>query len=274
MKRKYIPFPGLLLSLLLLVCISANAAAAGNPPLIVDSAGILSAAELSALTAKAEDVSIRYSCDVTVVFVRGYSGSSIMSYTDNFFDFNGYGYGTTEDGVMLLVDVQGREYWISTSGFGIDAFTDAGQLYLKDLFVSCLSDGDWSGAADRFISGCERFLRQARNGAPYDVGNMPRNIFNPFALLGDIGLGLLIGGLPLTRAKREMENVQLKCDAGEYIRGMAPQLTHKNDVFLGSNITRVPIPRDTGDTHGGSGGGSSIHVSSSGHTHGGSGGHF
>ncbi|MBQ3373540.1 MAG: TPM domain-containing protein [Oscillospiraceae bacterium] len=246
---------------------------AGKMPLIIDNAGVLSSSEISALTEKAQEISRTYACDTAVVFVRGLSGySSIMAYTDDFFDYNGYGYNGTRDGVMLLVDVKGREYWISTLGFGIDAFTDAGQLYLKDQFVSYLSRGDWSGAADAFLSGCDRFLHQARNGNPYDIGNMPRKNFNLALLLGDVGLGVLLGGLPLHKSKKEMKNVKEQRDAEEYIYGKAPVLTQRDDRLLGRHVTRIPIPRDTGGSSGG--GGSTIHVGSSGNTHGGSGGHF
>ncbi len=246
--------------------------ALGQPALIVDSAGVLSSDELASLTQKAESIRDEYSCDVAVVFTAGYRSSSIMTYTDDFFDYNGYGYGSSKDGVMLLVDVVGREYWISTSGSGIYAFTDAGQLYLKDLFVSRLSAEDWAGAADAFLSGCAKFLQQAQTGEPYDVGNMPRNAFNLTALLGSTGAGLLLGGLPLMRTKKSMKTVEEKTDAGEYIYGRAPVLTRKSDRFVNKHTARVPIVKNTGP-HGG-GGGSSIHMGSSGNYHGGSGGHF
>ena len=275
MKKSFVWLTVLLLAAVFLLSLTPVSSAGNGLPLIADNAGVLNSSELSALMTKAENVSSQYACDVAVVFVRGLGGSSsIMQYTDDYFDYNGYGYGSGKDGVMLLVDVQGREYWISTSGFGIDAFTDAGQLYLKDLFVKYLSDGDWAGAADAFISGCDRFLKQARNGQPYDIGNMPKNGFNLYALLGDAGIGLLLSGLPLMRAKKEMETVELKRDAGDYIRDKAPVLTQRNDSFLGSNVTRVPIPRESDHPHDSGGGGSSIHVSSSGNVHGGSGGHF
>ena len=274
MKKSFVWLTLLLLAAVFLISLSPVSFAGSGAPLIVDSAGVLSSSEFSSLTDKAEKVSSQYACDVAVVFVRGLGSKSIMNYTDDFFDYNGYGYGSGKDGVMLLVDMQGREYWISTSGFGIDAFTDAGQLYLKDQFVSYLSSGDWSGAADAFISGCDRFLKQARNGQPYDIGNMPKNTFNPVALLGDMAAGLLLGGIPLMRAKKEMETVELKRDAGDYIRGKAPVLTRRNDIFLGSDVTRVPIPRESDFNHSSGSGGSSVHTGSSGNTHGGSGGHF
>ena len=273
MKRS---FAQILLALSLAMTVSAflpTIAAADSAPLVVDYAGVLASSDVAELTEKAQEISRTYACDTAVVFVRGLSGySSIMAFTDDFFDYNGYGYNGTEDGVMLLVDVKGREYWISTSGFGINAFTDAGQLYLKDLFVSYLSNGDWSGAADAYLSGCEQFLRQARNGDPYDVGNMPKNSFNLSLLLGSTGLGVLLGGIPLSKAKKEMKTVKAKRDAEDYIHGKAPVLTQRNDRFLGSHVTRVPIPRQ--DDRGGGGGGSSVHMGSSGHSHGGSGGHF
>ena len=273
MKKIFIGLSLLLLSVIFLLFLSTASFAENVLPLVVDNAGIISSAELNELTSKAEAVSSKYSCDVAVVFVNGLGNdSSIMHYTDDYFDYNGYGYGSGKDGVMLLVDIKGREYWISTSGFGIDAFTDAGQLYLKDLFVEYLSDGNWAGAADAFISGFERFLKQARNGQPYDIDNMPKKSFNLYALLGNVGIGILLGGLPLIRKKKEMDSVQPKRDAVDYIRGNAPVLTHRNDIFLGSDVSRVPIPRET--DHSGNSGGSTIHTSSSGNTHGGSGGHF
>ena len=247
----------------------------GSAPLLVaDYAGMLSADEADSLSRQAQTISDTYGCQPSVVFVRGLNGySSIMTFTEDFFLQNGYGLGSALDGVMLLVDVQGREYWIATSGSGIDAFTDAGQIYIKDRFVPYLSGGDWAGAARQFLSDCDVFLKQARTGSPYDVGHLPRTWFNPLAAAGNALLGLLAGGLPLRRAKKEMENVRQKQDAEEYITGSRPLLSSREDRFIGSHMSRVPIPRDIGNHGGGGGGGSSVHTSS-GHTFGGSGGKF
>ena len=263
----------LLLSALAFLLPQGGALAAGN--LIADYAGMLSSEQVSELSAEANRISNEYGCDTAVVFVRGLNGyTSIMDFTEDFFINNGYGRGSSRDGVMLLVDVQGREYWISTSGFGIYAFTDQGQLYIKDRFVPSLSGGDWAGAAKAFLTQCDRFLKQAKNGEPYDVGNMPKTYFSPLGLLGTGLFGALAGGLPLHSAKKQMKNVGTKRDADEYVTGQAPNLQVREDRFLGSHVTRVPIPRDTGDSRGGGGGGSSTHTHSSGNTFGGSGGKF
>lgn len=252
---------------------SAFAAGGRTAALVSDNAGVLNASELAALNEKAERISAAYSCDTAVVFVPDIGNyHSIMEFADDLFDSNHFGYGESDDGVMLVVDLTGREYWITTSGYGIDAFTDAGQYYLKDEFTPDLSRGSWAAAANAFLSGCERYLRQAASGTPYDTQNMPRKNFSPEALAGTSVLGLLLGGLPLRRQKKEMESVREQKNADLY--GADFKLTARNERFLGKNVSRVPIPKSSPTMHTGGGGGSSIHISSSGHSHGGSGGHF
>ena len=272
MKKKFFL---ILFSILLCCSLAAPAFAAGSrtAALVSDNTGTLTSSELTALNEKAERISAKYSCDVAVAFVPDIGQyRSITDFADDLFDSNHFGYGGSEDGVMLVVDMTGREYWITTSGYGIDAFTDAGQYYLKDEFVSDLSAGRWAGAADAFLSGCERYLRQAATGTPYDVQNEPRKNFSPEALAGTSVLGLLLGGLPLRRQKKEMESVREQKNADLY--GADFKLTARDEHFLGKNVSRVPIPKSSPTMHTGGGGGSSIHISSSGHSHGGSGGHF
>lgn len=272
MKKKFLV---LLLSLLLLCAAASSAYGFGvrTAALVSDNTGTLTASELTALNEKAESISAKYSCDVAVAFVPDIGQyQSITDFADDLFDSNHFGYGGTEDGVMLVVDLTGREYWITTSGYGIDAFTDAGQYWLKDEFVPDLSAGRWSAAADAFLSGCERYLRQAATGAPYDVQNEPRKNFSPEALAGTTVFGLLLGGLPLRKQKKEMESVREQKNADVYSTKL--QITAQNERFMGKNISRVPIPKSSPTIHTGGGGGSSIHISSSGHSHGGSGGHF
>ncbi|MBQ6479962.1 MAG: TPM domain-containing protein [Anaerolineaceae bacterium] len=246
-----------------------------SPLLIADYAGMLNEEEIFSLSQQAQHISTVYRCQPSVVFVRGLNGyASITDFTEDFFLQNGYGLGADLDGIMLMIDVLGREYWITTSGTGIDAFTDAGQLYIKDQFVPYLSRGNWADAAKTFLKECDRFLQQAQNGTPYDVDNLPRTWFNPFAAAITAVIGLLTGALPLGKAKKEMKNVHLQEDAEAYIIGSRPVLNMREDKFLGSHIARTPIPRDTGGHRTGSGGGSSVHTHSSGHSFGGSGGKF
>ncbi len=42
------------------------------------------------------------------------------------YDYCEYGYGADKDGVLLLISTEDNDVYISTCGYGITAFTDAG----------------------------------------------------------------------------------------------------------------------------------------------------
>ena len=104
-----------------------------------------------------------------------------MNYADDFYDYNGYGYGENRDGILLLISMENRDYWISTYGYGMTAFTDAGLAYIQDQFLSDLSDGNYFESFTTFAELCDSFITQARTEKPYDTGNLPRP--PPFPLL-------------------------------------------------------------------------------------------
>lgn len=86
-----------------------------------------------------------------------------MDYADDFYGYNGYGFGENYDGVLLLVSMEDRDWWMSTSGYGITAITDAGIEYISDKFLSDLSDGDYAGAFSTYAELCDEFFTQAEN---------------------------------------------------------------------------------------------------------------
>lgn len=238
---------------------------------VTDAASVLSAEELESLNARADEVSEAYGCDVAVAFVSGTEGMSAQSYADDFYDYNGFGYGSDDSGILLLVDVTGRSYAVTTYGYGIYAFTDAGQSYMDEKYVPLLSAGDWAGAAESFVSVSAELLQTARNGSPYDVGSMPRGSFSPVWIIADIIAGLLFAFIPVNVMKRRLKTVETQRDAGNYVIAEDVSAVRRGDRFLYRTVNRTPHPRHE---DGGHGGGSRMHVSSSGRSHGGHSGRF
>ena len=156
----------------------AIARTAGGKPTVVDHANLLTASEAQALSERLKKIGDAYRCDVIVATVPTLGSKTAEEYADDFFDYNGYGYGATPDasgttvngdGVLLLISTEDRDYWISTSGYAIKAFTDYGiQTYLEDLFLPYLSGNDYNGGFNAFANGCEYLLKTAREGVPYD----------------------------------------------------------------------------------------------------------
>ncbi len=91
------------------------------------------------LTAKLGEISSRQKLDVVIVTENGLGGKSIRDFADDYFDYNGYGYGKGKDGILLLVDMDSRNYWMSTRGYAIDVFTDARIDYIGGCFKDDLS---------------------------------------------------------------------------------------------------------------------------------------
>lgn len=246
--------------------------AAGDLPRLVDMADLLSDSEEAALVEMLDEVSERQQVDIVVVTADSLEGKSATQYADDFYDDYGYGFGDGRDGILFLVSMGERDWCLSTTGFGITAFTDAGQAYMSELFLPDLSEGDYAAAFVTFVQLCDDFITQADSGAPYDVGNLPQE---PYAfgmwLAISFGVAFVIALIATGVMKGQLHSVSSQSQADSYIRDGSMQLTKNNDLFLYRHIERREKPKDNSSD---SPGGSSTHTSSSGTTHGGSGGTF
>ena len=83
-------------------------------PLLVDDAGLLTEEESNALLNKLEDISQKYENEVGIVTVNSLEGKTAEAYADDYYDYNGYGYGENDDGLLLLISMGEREWAIST----------------------------------------------------------------------------------------------------------------------------------------------------------------
>jgi len=266
----------ILLSLILVgALLPAAVSAASNLPRLTDDGDLLSPDEEQRLLTQLDEISRRQSFDVVVVTAAGIpEGYSVREYADNFFDYNGFGQGANRDGCLLLISMEERDWYISTRGYGITALTDAGIQYIGEKMIDeGLSDGDYLSAFQTYARLCDDFVTKAREGHPYDVGNMPKEKI-PWGLvtLVAVALGCGMAFIPVTAMKAQMKPVKSQRDAGDYVQRGSLTLTRNRDVFLYRNVTRTAIPKDD-SSHGG-GGGSSVHTSSSGASHGGGGGKF
>ena len=109
---------------------------AATPPRLVDDAKLLTSYEKTELLSYLNEISEKHGMDIVIVTVNSLGGKSPRAFADEYYDHNGY----REDGVLLLVAMNSRDYWISTSGYGITAFTDAGIDYIADAFLTDLSE--------------------------------------------------------------------------------------------------------------------------------------
>ena len=268
MKRKIIT---IIVSLIFCMTLALPAAAMDggeHPPRLVDEAELLTGDEESSLVDKLDAVSDKWQCDVTIVTVDSLGSKTATEFADDYFDYNGYGYGNNDDGIMLVISMENRDWAITTHAFGIEAFTDAGQEFIINKVIPPLGNESYYEAFSIFADQCDDFLEKARAGEPYDSHNLPKESHAKLYILWIIPCliaGAILAFVLTIKEKKSLKSVMKKAGAGEYIGKV--EINEKHDKFLYRNLDKVLI-RDDDD------GGSSTHLSSSGETHGGSSGKF
>lgn len=241
-------------------------AAAQEPQRVIDNAGLLSSSEEKALVEKILVLEEKYNLNLVILTENKIRGT-VVSYSDDYYDNNGY----SEDGVLLLINMQGRDWYISTAGKCIGWLTDYGIERIGDGFTYYLSDGEYYDGFDEYLNLLDDFFRQAEKGKPYDVDHQYRQLGDYLLIFcGASVLGLIIAFIVLSVLKRRMKTAVLQPAAGQYVKDGQFQISSQEDRFLYSNVSRTAISSNSG----GSSGGSSSHTSSGGSSHGGGGGKF
>ena len=239
-----------------------------------DDAEVLTEDEDNELEDALEELSLRQSFDVTIATIESMESvgaDSMEQFADDLYDYCQYGYGPDMDGVLLLVSVGDRKWHISTCGYGITAFTDAGIQYLGEQMTPDMADGDYAAAFRTFIQWTDAYITAAREGHPYDVDNMPKEPFSIVYLGVALVIGLITALIVTGVMKSQLKSVAPQRDATSYVRQGSMKLTNQRDLFLYRDVHRTERPKESSSSDSG---GSSTHTSSSGTTHGGGGGSF
>ena len=235
-----------------------------------DLADILSDSEEEELLATLDEISVRQKMDVTIAIVDDLNGyGSATECADDIYDGLSYGYGKDRDGILLLVSMEERDWAISTCGYGITAFTDAGCDYIGEQMKDDLSNGNYFDAFNTYASLCDEFITQAREGSPDDVGSLPREPLSFIWIPISIGIGVTLALIIVGVMKSKLKTVRFQAAASNYVKHGSMQITDRSDLFLYRTMSRTPRPKSNDNSSSGG-----IHMSSSGTMHGGSSGKF
>ena len=243
------------------ICITPFGAAEKGAK-VVDDSGYFTAQQTAALTNKLTETGNKYNMDLVVVLVPSLQGESKVIYADDYYDYNGY----KNDGCLLLLCIDDREWYISTKGYGITAFTDYGIDFIGEQLKPELKAKNYYGACDEFADLCDEFIKEAKKGTPYDTNHKRRDTFDyVFAVLISLGIGLAVAVITALSIKSKYKPVRLKAEANDYLVQGSLNVRNSYDNFLYTHVTRTRREKNNG-------GGSSTHTSSSGSSHGGGGG--
>ena len=224
-------------------------------PYLTDDASLLTREENILLNKKLEEISQKEKLDIVIVTATDLGGKTPQSYADDFFDYNGFGYGDDHNGILLLYrdDIPGfRDIYISTTGKAIKKFNPYIDSMLDDL-VDPLANDEYYDAFDLFIKLACRY-----NGFYI---NLPMVVIS-------IGVGIFIAYVVMKSKTRSLTTAIRQIGGDRYVTAMS--ITKNADIFLYRNVFRTPVPKQTSSPSSGGG----VHRGSSGRSHGGGGRRF
>ena len=273
MKHKLIC---LILCLLLLPSLFLSVGA--EQQYVIDNADLMSSSEEAALEEKAQALRQEYGMDVVILTVDSLDGKRPQDYADDYYDYNGY----AADGVLFLLSMEERDWYISTKGNAIYALTDYGIQQVGESALPYLKNGDYYSAFDAFLDALPTYFSAYSDGAPIDGyadtsgdyyhGDQEDVVYYEHVnILISIAIGAVIGGITVLIMRACMNTKRPQRSAGSYLNDSSYHLRTNQDLFLYSNVTKTRIQQESSSS---GGGGSSVHTSSSGSTHGGGGGKF
>jgi len=281
MKKSILSF---LLVASLLVLLPVQAWASDDLTMIVDNADLLTAQEEADLEEKAQQLRKTYEYDVVILTVNSLDGKTAQDYADDYYDTHGYGYDADGSGLLFLLAMEEREWYISTCGKAIYTFTDYGIQTLGEAALSYLEYDNYGTVFTAYLNFLPEYFHAYDEGAAIDGkadysgnyyhGSQDDIVYyekdtSPNLLLSFV-IGLASAGIVILVMRISMNTKRRQHNASSYLEAGSLQLTGHQDLFLYSNVSKVRRQQNNSGT----GSGSSVHRSSSGRRHGGGGGKF
>lgn len=239
---------------------------------IYDFANLLTDSEEEKLYNEVESYIEKTKYDIAIVTTDENNKRNEVEYADDFYDYNEFGYSDTRDGVLLLIDMDNRKVYISTTGYAIKIYDDSRIDSVIDSGYDDLKAGNYYQTFSSMIASLSDYFDQGASeinekvlidefGKPYIEKNL-----NYFLIAF---LSLIVTSIISTITYFKS---RLKIKVASTISYLKDKnINLRNDILVNSVVTKHYRNTDSGGSGGNHAGGSSYHSSSSGSFHGGGG---
>lgn len=244
---------------------------------VYDFADLFSSYEEELLYNKITDFLNNSDLDMAVVTINDNPRNSAMKYADDFYDYNYFGSGSTQDGLLFLIDMDTREMWISTTGTAQIMYDDYRINKILDSTYAKISNEEYYECALAFIDRAQYYYNL---GIPDSNKNANINkdgdyiytdtLDNKYDIYILIIPSAIISLIVVLIMMRKHKTIKKATTAFSYMQ--EKNITYREDTFINTYTSKVYDPPSS--SSGSSGGGSSSHRSSSGRSHGGGGRRF
>lgn len=240
---------------------------------VYDYAQVLNADEEDKLKNEVNEYIDKYNMDMVLVTVKHHEKSNTKEYAQDFYDYNGFGIGDTNDGIIFVIDFTFgyTDIYISTTGEAILMYDD----YRINNMLDNIANKKDNGYFSMFQSFIKDSSSYASMGIPDSNSNFEINSNGDYVYKEEIPwpvvivISLLIPTITLIILINKNKMVRKSVNANYYLKEGSLNIKSRNDRFVTTHTTSIRI-NDTSSS-GGRSGGSSISRGSSGISHGGGG---
>ncbi len=266
----------LLLCLTMALSLSLNSFATvpadNNDEYLYDYAGLISTTDEERLRDELKELSLTSGWDVAAVLIDDNMGLSSAAYADEFYEQNGF----ADDGILMLINMDDREVWLSTCGEAITYFTDG---IIDDMtleLVEPLADGNYVEAVSLYLLLAEEVMTAPAQGhtqsmepKPSPVQPSPKSKLAETAGIAAVVAAITGGIVALVMALMHKSLPNKTQNTIHYVSGGRVHLNINRDIFVNSTLRKTKIQQNP-PSSGGSHSHSSVHRTS-GRSHGGGG---
>lgn len=227
----------LLLSLLftLALTVSAQSEQYVATVLIDDQANLLTEAEhfaLSNLTVPAV-----FPLDIVISTVESIDDATPEQFADERYN----SISNSENGILLLVAMESRDWYILTVGNVRDIISDNDCQTMADRFLPDLSDGNYYVAFDAFLT---------------NLFTDTDSDYTIILVLVPLVVGIAVGGIVILIMRSKMNSAKPQRTATNYLKNGSFSLDQHLDFYLYSHVTKTPRPQSNSSSSSSSRGGS------------------
>lgn len=238
-------------------------------PHVYDHAKLFTDSERDDLEQQATTLSEQVQLDIAVVTIDDNAGKTAEENAMDFFDEHDLGNEDGEDSVLLLIDMDGREVFILTSGLGSKYLTDQRLDLVLDDIYPYLSEQNYTSAVEFFLTGVNEYVQQGIPADQHTVVVSEKNETSlAYKLLVYLGISSVIGLLVVGGMATKNRSTS-SISKGTYLLKDSFRLIRHEDRHYNTKVTKRRI--QTQSSSGSRPGRSTVRSSSSGRSYGGRG---
>ncbi len=260
----------------LLISLASCSSVSATEQRVFDMAGLLNNEEVLRLEESINRLKEELLIDIVIVTTDDAAGKTSRAFADDYYDDHGFGLGSEYDGLLLLINMDHREVYISTAGLAIDYFTDARLDSILDALVPYLADASYFATCNTFLDYVSRYVQAGVPEGQYRVdeselsfsGRLRRSLSNSLSyLLIGMVISTLVVGIMASRNRG-----MIKTSTTTYLNENSVDIISRRDRLINTSVSKTKINTSSGSGKSSSRGSrSTTHRSRSGRTRGGRG---